>query len=378
MNNPRIAWLLTSAFYYWHPMLNHLAQLFPQMTAFAGKWRGYAPGFENSFTVEVVGDRKVIPITKTSTGYGSSFTYLSLNIVNRLLRFKPHVIFSNSFCVWTILALLLKPVGKWRVVIAYEGSSPNVDYRNSPARLALRRTMIQAADACITNSQAGKAYLTEVLKAEQHRVFVQPYEVPSVRALSEACEAIPEKPQLARPVFLFVGSVIPRKGLHLLLEACALLHQQGYRDYSVLVVGDGPQRQELEEFSQRHALNDCVRWAGRVDYGCLGTYFRQADVFVLPTLEDTWGVVVLEAMALSKPVLCSQLAGAAEMVMDGENGFRFDPHNVKRLAEIMSQFIRDPSLCESMGRKSQELMAQHSPEAAAQFLAEVTNFVLRD
>lgn len=379
MNNPRIAWLLTSAFYYWHPMLNHLAQLFPQMTAFAGKWRGYAPGFEDSFAFEVVGERKVVPMIKASTGYGSSFTYLSLNIVSRLLRFKPHVIFSNSFGMWTILALLFKPVGKWRVVIAYEGSSPSVDYCNSPARLSVRRAMVQAADACITNSRAGKSYLINVLKAAEKKVFAKPYEVPSLKSLSKPCVAMePGALQLQRPVFVFVGSVIPRKGLHLLLEACVLLHQQGYRDYTLLVVGDGPQRQELEEFCQRHALTNCVQWAGRVDYGCLGAYFRQADVFILPTLEDTWGVVVLEAMALGKPVLCSQSAGAAEMVIDGENGYCFEPNDVKGLVEIMSQFIRNPSLADSMGHKSQELMAQHSPEAAAQFLAEVTAFVLGD
>ncbi|MBW4575404.1 MAG: glycosyltransferase family 4 protein [Aphanothece sp. CMT-3BRIN-NPC111] len=379
MNNPRIAWLLTSAFYYWHPTLSHLAKLFPQMTAFAPNWRGYALGFEDSFAVEVVGKRKIVSLKKVATGYGSSFTFLPLNIVSRLLRFKPDVIFSNSFGVWTILALLFKPVGKWRVVIAYEGSSPSVDYRNSPRRLSIRRAMVRAADACITNSCAGKAYLIDILNAAKNKVFVKPYEVPSAIALSEPCEAIESgKFQLKRPVFLFVGSLIPRKGLHLLMEACALLDKQGYHDYTLLVVGDGLQRQELEEFCDRHALTNCVRWAGRVDYSCLGAYFRQADVFVLPTLEDTWGVVVLEAMVLGKPVLCSQLAGAAEMVIDGENGYRFDPYDVNKLAEIMSQFIRNPSLADSMGHKSQELMTPYSPEAAAQFLAEVTNFVLKD
>ena len=66
------------------------------------------------------------------------------------------------------------------------------------------------------------------------------------------------------------------------------------------------------------------------------------------------------------------------MVIDGENGYCFEPNDVKGLVEIMSQFIRNPSLADSMGHKSQELMAQHSPEAAAQFLAEVTAFVLGD
>lgn len=379
MNKSRIAWLLNSAFFYWHPALSEFTRLFPQTTVFAGWWQGYAPGFEDSFNVEVVGGHKVIPITKSSTGYGSNFTYLPLNIVNRLLKFKPHIIFSNSFGVWTVLALLLKPVGKWRVVIAYEGSSPDVDYRNSAARLAVRRAMVQAADACITNSQAGKAYLIEVLKAKADRVFAKPYEVPAPKALSGHTETIElSLPQSQRPIFLFVGSIGSRKGLHLLLEACAILERQECRDYTLLVVGDGPQREELEGFCQNYNLAERVKWLGPADYGQLGTFFRGADVFVLPTLEDTWGVVILEAMVMGKAVLCSKWAGAAEMVVEGENGYIFEPHNPEELAKMMRRFISDPDLIISMGNKSQQLMAQHTPEAAAQFLAKAASSVLED
>lgn len=379
MNNSRIAWLLNSAFFYWHPALSEFTRLFPQTTVFTGWWRGYAPGFEDSFTVELVGEQKVIPIIRSSTSYGSNFTYLPLSIVNRLFQFKPHLIFSNSFGVWTVLALLLKPVGKWRVVIAYEGSSPGVDYRNSAVRLAVRRAMVQAADACITNSQAGKAYLIEVLLAKADRVFAKPYEVPDPKALPEQTEATGlSVPQSQRPIFLFVGSVDSRKGLHLLLEACAILEKQQCHDYTLLVVGDGPQREELESFCQNRDLAERVKWLGRLDYGQLGVFFRGADVFVLPTLEDTWGVVVLEAMVLGKPILCSKWAGAAEMVVEGENGYIFDPYNPEAVAETMSCFIKHPDLITSMGHKSQQLMAQHTSGAAGQFLAKVASSALED
>ena len=375
--NLRIAWLLPSAFYYWQPAISKLAQLFPQTTVFTGLWQGFAPGFENSFAVEVL-ERKVIQLTRTSTGYGNNFTYLPLNIINRLLRFKPDLIFTSSFGVWTMLALLLKPLAKWRVVIAYEGSSPSVDYRGSAPRLALRRAMVKAADALITNSKAGKAYLIDILKAKESNVFHQPYEVPATTALVGCTKEDKHSNlhQLQRPVFLFVGGIIPRKGLHLLLEACVVLQKQGYRNYTLLVVGDGAQRQELEAFSQTHELADCVKWAGRVNYGNLGAYFNSADVFVLPTLEDTWGVVVLEAMALGKPVLCSKWAGAAEMVIEGENGYLFEPQQPEELAKVMRRFIEQPNLSKSMGDKSQQLMAQHTPEVAAQFLAKVTSFAV--
>ncbi|MDJ0897290.1 MAG: glycosyltransferase family 4 protein [Xenococcus sp. MO_188.B8] len=377
MNSPRIGWLLTSAFYYWQPTISHLTKLFPQTTIFTSRWHGFAPGFEDSVKVEIVGKRKVIPITKALTGYGNNFTYLPLSIVGRLLKFKPQVIFSNSFGIWTILTLLFKPLGKWRVVIAYEGSSPSVDYRNSVLRIAMRRLMVKASDACITNSHAGQAYLTEILNAKENHVFVQPYEVPAANSMSGGNVTEQVFSQDKKPVFLFVGSVNPRKGLNLLLEACAILTKQGYEhSYTLLVVGDGSQRQELEEFSQKNNLTNCIKWAGRVDYGELGKYFGMADVFVLPTLEDTWGVVVLEAMVLGKPVLCSKWAGASELVVEGENGYSFDPNEPEKLAELMGRFIGKPELAIAMGKKSQHLMDQYTPEAAAKFLAKVTSFVL--
>lgn len=375
--NLRIAWLLTSAFYYWHPMLSSLSRLFPKTVAFVANWRGYAPGFENAFAIDIVGQRKIIPLSKSETSYGLNFTYLPLNIVNRLLKFKPNVVFSTSFGVWTILALLLKPLGRWRVVLAYEGSSPDVDFRNSPARLMVRRWMVQASDACITNSRAGKDYLVKILNAPEDEVFLHPYEVPSAPALLESAKATHlQDLELQHPTFLFIGSVNPRKGLQLLFKALAVLHQQGCDRYTLLVVGDGPQRQELEDFCNQQGLTDRVKWVGRVDYKDLGAYLLQADVFVLPTLEDTWGMVVLEAMATGKAILCSKFAGAAELVQHGENGYVFDPNDAEATASLIRRFVDDAALSQHMGQKSEQMMTQYTPEAAAEFLATVAAYVV--
>ncbi|NJL85871.1 MAG: glycosyltransferase family 4 protein [Leptolyngbyaceae cyanobacterium SM1_1_3] len=374
MSSPRVAWLLTSAFYYWHPMLSQLAQRLPDTKAFVANWRGYASGLEDSFAVDIVGDRKIIPLLKSKTSYGSNFTFLPLNIVNRLLQFKPQVIFSNSFGMWTLLALLSKPMGHWKVIIAYEGSSPGVDYRNSPVRLRLRRLMVKWADACITNSQAGRDYLVKLLKAPEDEVFVQPYEVPAADALAESETAIAAPAK--RPCFIFVGSVKPRKGVHLLLQACVRLVEQGYQDYSVWIVGDGEQCDQLQTFCIEQGLTEQVQWLGRVEYDQLGGYFAQADVFVLPTLEDTWGMVVLEAMVLGKPILCSTLAGASELIQDGENGYRFDPRDAEVFAARMQQFIANPALVNEMGKASTAVMSRYTPAAAADFLVDVAAFAI--
>lgn len=372
MNNYRVAWLLPTAWFYWQPLLNEFTNLFPQTKVFTGLWPGFAKGFEDSFKVEVVGNQAVLPIKPGIFDYGSNFTYLSPRIVSRLLQFKPHIIFASSFGVWTVLALLFKSLGKWKVIIAYEGSSPSVDYCDSPIRLAIRRTMVQAADACITNSQAGKAYLLEFLQAKENSVFAQPYETPDVQAWLKPSEDFQlDISSLRHPIFLFVGSIIPRKGLQILLQAFSLLQKQGFCDFSLLIIGEGPQREQLQIFSENHDLTEYLQWLGKVDYAKLGDYFRNADVFILPTLEDTWGMVVLEAMAVGKPVICSKAAGAAELIIDGENGYRYNPNDPKELAGIIRSFSNNPDLLVSMGGKSKQIMAQYTPEFAAKYLSKI-------
>lgn len=383
----RVSWLLPNACFYWQPSLSELTVKFSLTKVFTGRWRGFAKGFENKLNVQVVGDRKVIPIATDATGYGNSFTYLSPGVAFPLLKFRPHVVFSSSFGIWTLMALLLKPLGRWRVVIAYEGSSPSVDFKHSRRRLLLRRAMVNAAAACITNSQRGKTYLIETLSATPDSVFDFPYEVPDPRSLlaaspetpEEAPEETPAQPRLPHkaisPTFLFIGSIIPRKGLNCLLQACQQLNQQGIFNYTVLIVGEGSQQAHLERLCHKQNLTQQIQWLGHIPYEQLGQYIQQSDVFVLPTLEDTWGMVVLETMILGKAVLCSTGAGASELVQDGLNGYRFEPEDVARLTQLMQLFINNPKIIAEMGQQSRQIMAQYTPAKAGEFLANVTHFV---
>lgn len=375
----RVAWLLQGAGAYYQPIMSEFTRLFPQTMVFTADWPGFLPGFEDSFKVKQVGNMKVLSIPGSRKGYSPSFTYLSPNIVAHLLPFAPDVVFSTGFSVWTILPLLFKAWGKWRVVIVYDGSSPGVDYQDSRLRLFQRRLIARLTDAFITNNHIGKTYLTEVIGAREESVFVRPYLVPHPKAYSQNLETIKlVTAQIHRPIFLFAGKVIPRKGLLELLEACSILQTQGYQNYTLLVVGDGSQRQELEVFVKTRNLEDQVKWIGNVEYEQVGAYFQQADVFVFPTLEDVWGLVAVEAMMFGKPILCSKWGGAVELVVDGENGYVFDPHNPEKLAELMSQFMNNPDLINSMGEKSKQIMANHTPEAVSKFLSEVVEFVQKE
>lgn len=377
----RVAWLCPDMqlSFYIQPVLRELAKLFPDTTIYTGRWAGFVPGCEDTFTVEIVGKVRVIELRKTE-GYSRTIQLPSLDIIPRLLQHKPQVVFVVGLSLWALLVLLLKPFLSWRVVIVYSGSSPNVDMSDSKLRLWLRRFMAKLTDAFITNSQGGKAYLTCDLKVPEQRVFARPYQIPDQQALMEPVDILPTQLEnVQHPIFLYIGQTIYRKGLPYLLQACSILESQGCQNYSLMIVGDGEQKAELETWCQEHGLQERVKWLGWAKYGQLGEYHERSNVFVFPTLEDIWGMVVLEAMLFGKPVLCSKDAGAAEMIRDGKNGFIFDPQNPEKLAELMRRFIEEPDLMATMGQCSQQIMSQQDkPEMSAQNFAKIISFVMNN
>ncbi len=375
--NIRVAWLFPSLEFanYWHPVFHEFTQHYPQTIVYTGLWPGFTPRLTNQFRVKVVGKMRFICLKPNRTGYGQGFILASPKILVELLRDRPHLIFASGFSLWTMIALVLKIFIGWRVIIAYEGSSPGVDYQGQSWRLWLRQTMARMADHFITNSQAGKSYLQQVLQVPSQRILAQPYQVPDVQTLlpkmTQSAIGTETQSQSDMMTFLFTGQIIPRKGLHLLLEACRILKQQGYENYRLLIAGDGENREALQAVCEQYAISPCVTWLGWVAYEQLGQHFQAANVFILPTLEDTWGMVILEAMALGKPVFCSQYAGASELVLNGKNGQIFDPYDPETIAASMRWAIDHPAAVTQMGQCAQDLISRHTPQSVALFLRDV-------
>ena len=391
----RVAWVIPITCIYWQAILKDFVRLFPQTKIFTSKLFISAWEWEKNLNIEQVGQLKTFKFKRQNISYGSKFALMSPQIINRLWQYRPQLIIVDTFCVWTILVLLTKFWGKWQVILAYEGSSPGVDFLNSPLRLLIRRLMVALADACITNSKTGKAYLIQILHASENKVFNYPYLVPDsqylIKNFNEVQSVLKNTSNFQRTldfssnlavnntspkqtVFLFIGRLIPRKGIQILLQACSLLKQQGYTNYSLIVVGEGEQKSQLQEFCQVNKLEEYIQWIGQVNYDQIGTYFEQADILVLPCLEDTWGMVILEAILYGKMVLCSNGAGASEIVADNQNGYVFEPNDPELLAKLMAAAIKDSSLIESMQQKSKQIADKYSPQLSAHFLAEIIHF----
>lgn len=359
---------------YWQPICREITRQLPNTVVFTSNWPGFVPGFEDKFKVQALSGYKYFTLKRTSTGGEIGIIWAPPSILWRLKRFRPDVIFVSAFGVWTLYSLLYKALTGCRVIIAWDGNSATTTYLDRPIRLRVRRIMARFADAVLTNTHEGLEYLHTALGMPRSKLVRQPYQVPDAIAL-RVRDAMPIEFR-RRPVFLFVGRIIKSKGWRYLIEATTRLKLQVGPCFSVVVVGSGEELDELRRLVGERDLADIVRVEGFILYQDVGRYFRACDVFVLPTLEDVWAVVVLEAMAFGKAVVCSKYAGAREMVQHGANGYIFDPFHGNELFDYMQRFIQRPELAAKFGAKSSEILAPYTPERAATALVDIVQKVV--
>jgi glycosyltransferase involved in cell wall biosynthesis len=374
-NQLKIAWLVPSveAGAYFGPIIYECNKIFKETIFYTGRvWPNFDLDDPGALQVQIVGETKFLESTKIDDGYSQGFILASPKIITYLSKYKPDVIIASAFSLWTLAALLLKPFYKWRVIVVFDGSSPNTSFKAIGMRTFVRILMCQMVDAFIANSNGAGLYLSQVLKVSKSKVHNYPYLAPDSQSLLRHSNEIKLSKEYRKPIFLFVGQIINRKGIQALIDACCLLKEDSLSEYTLLIVGDGSQRKKFQDFANGRGLADQVIWSGWVEYHKLGGYFQLADIFVFPSYEDVWGMVVLEAMVFGKPVLCSKWAGAVEMVKEGENGYAFDPHQPEALAKLMRRFIDQPELISEMCKKSAQTVAQYSPATTAKFISDLS------
>lgn len=137
-----------------------------------------------------------------------------------------------------------------------------------------------------------------------------------------------------------VGRLVPVKGHALLLEAFRIL-SQSFQNVILILVGDGPLREQLETEAKRLGLDQSVIFSGHQEQSY--DFINMMDIFVLPSLHEGIPMVLLEAFALKRPVIASRVGGIPEVVSHGYSGTLVSPTNAGDLASAMKSLIEDPS-----------------------------------
>ena len=181
-----------------------------------------------------------------------------------------------------------------------------------------------------------------------------------------ACNAVPwPQFQDGKTNILFVGRLEKRKGLKYLLEAYSRLKWE-YPNTRLIVVGPGNLDKDSHRILSARNPQDVVL-VGGVPYQDLPRYYASAHIYCSPaTGQESFGIVLLEAMACSKPIVASAIVGYMGIVKDGEQGLLFRPRDSEALAETLAILINNPEYATQLGQAGRKIVEQFRWNAVAQ------------
>ena len=209
---------------------------------------------------------------------------------------------------------------------------------------------IAHSSQCITaNSSHTAKLLSAIVKAEECKIQVLPmgihaseYDRPNSKNLTW---------DRNKKVILFVGRLIRWKGVQTLIISMKEV-KRVWPESRLVIIGEGPMREELEEVAAGNQVSSSVIFLGRQEKEVLLSYYKNSDVFVLPSIvyqdqTEGLGVVLLEAMASGIPVIGSNTGGIPDIITDGVNGTLVPPGNPDALAEAIINIFSDRELADN-------------------------------
>ncbi len=164
-----------------------------------------------------------------------------------------------------------------------------------------------------------------------------------------------------KKIFLYVGSLIKRKGLNTLLNAFSLLENK--QEWILLLIGSGNDKDTYIDISKKLDITASTVFLDSIPMEQIKSYMQRADVFVLPSLFDGWGAVLNEAASVKKPLISTDECGAAyHLIDDQQNGFRVKAGSVDQLRNAMQFYIDNPNEIVVHGEKSHEIYKNFTPD----------------
>jgi glycosyltransferase involved in cell wall biosynthesis len=247
------------------------------------------------------------------------------------------------------LACLLR-AGRTPVVVTQHADSARSLYR------PMARLIIGRAASVVVPSRAHLALSTE-LRGYEGKVEVIPFGIDHTR-----WQSVPLPTAGASPRAIFIGRLAAYKGLDILLRAL-----EQVPDLQLDVVGSGPEGPRLKTLAQALAVSDRVRWYGEYPDDDLPRRMAAADFLVLPsvTVEEMFGLVVLEAMAAGRPVITTALPSAVrEVNVPGVTGLEVPLRDISALARALETMSRDGARRRAMGEAGRKRVAERFTQAA--------------
>lgn len=257
-------------------------------------------------------------------------------------------------------------------------------------RIEGEKRVIDAADTIIAATPAEVAQLLWLYNVEQKKIETIPpgvnlgrfYPIPKDDAKEYI--GVPTTDKL----LLYVGRIEPLKGIDTLIKAIALMKDRGVikrHNICLSIIGGDPdvtndlmteEMYRLKELRQKYHLNDFVTFLGRRSQTTLPYYYSAAEVVIVPSYYESFGMVALEAMACGTPVVASQVGGLVFLVKDEVTGFHVPVEDEKAMADKLTVLIEDDDLHTRMSQNAVQVAREYSWEIISKQIMRVYRTVL--
>lgn len=272
--------------------------------------------------------------------YDTKYIHISKGVGRLLKKLQPDVVVGSEYNP-TILQAVRYCIRHQIPYVSWTDGTLHSERNINRLQKKLRRSVIAKAAAYIGSStrsrEAQIAY-----GADPARCFIS-----FLTADLDKYKLEPEGRDASR--LLCVGSLIERKGVDLLLQALAGVEAP----FTLALAGAGPEEERLRKLAGELHIQDRVEFLGYLQLDELRRQYSKSGIFVLPTREDCFALVILEAMCAGLPVICSKYAdGVSDLVEDGVNGVIVDPYDTERFKNQIESLLQEPERAAHMGQAS--------------------------
>lgn len=317
---------------------------------------------------EALGDR-VIAMTgekhigkKSFDGFANKGFRIPIQpkLIKTIKDLKPDVMISDGFFQWTYATLYLRAFKGIPHVMCYERTM-HTERNAQKIRTVYRKKALRFIDAICCSGKLSEDYIRFLgFKGEVTKGFMVSDALPGNGSRTTENE----KNNAGEPInYLFVGRLIELKGIKELVDAWKLFSMN--KSVKLTLVGDGDLKEFILDKIAEYHLKDKIEVVGMIDFDSIGEFYRKADIFILPTLEDNWSLVVPEAMKFGLPIITSIYNGCYYELVRPDNGWVMDPRDEKNFIDTLENSYKSKESFEDKGAKSFEIVSEFNSQNAA-------------
>lgn len=287
-------------------------------------------------------------------------------LINTIKNTNPDIIITDGFFQWTYAPLVIKLFNKKvKHVMCYEGwqhTERNMQF----FRIWYRKLAMKLIDSICCNGILSKKYVeslgypSEKISLGNMAADTSFFSEKSSEITQCDIDSFRKRMNLKGTVYCFSGRLVQLKGIKELVVAWKNFSIN--KNVTLFIIGDGPLKEELESYINENNLSNII-FAGFVNYVDLPIYYKASDIFIIPTLQDNWSLVVPEAMACGLPIMSSIYNGCYPELVTKENGWIFDPLDKANMESTLSNSYKN--INKEMGIKSEEIVFNFTPKIIA-------------